>query len=499
MALLAIDAGTTHCKAGLFDEGGRLLALASRPTPHHKQGTHSAYDPQALWESTVAVIREVLASHTTERVTGVGLSSMAETGLLISPRSSEHRTHFVPWFDTRTIPQAESIAAATDVAARFLRTGMRPTFKCAVARLLWWREQDAALLEGAIWLSVADYLAYRLSGALATDYSLANRTYAFSLREKAWDHDWLHRWKLDSGLFPRLLPAGAVAGGVTPAAANATGIPAGASVTIAGHDHVCAAFAAGATTGGVLFDSMGTAETLVGAFAARALSDTDYRSGFTFGRQLTEETYYWMGGLSTSGGAVEWLRSILAGAPLSYEALDALLDSLPDEPTGILFLPYLAGSGSPHSDDRMPAVFAGLRREHGRAHLVRAVLEGAAYEMEWIRRAAQELPGVSATHIVAGGGGTRNRRWLQIKADISGLPVNVLSIEEATLRGAALLAGVAAGVYADAGEALAQCPPQPSYTLSPHPSRHTQYRRLFEEGYCRLQQPLRQTLTRLSR
>ncbi len=493
MTLLAIDAGTTHCKAGLFNESGRLLALASRATPQRQWRNQHRYDPDALWATTVAVVRDALQEAPAEPVAAVGISSMAESGLLLKPQHSAAATPFIPWFDRRTVPQAERIAANSDVRARFLETGQRPTFKCAVARLLWWQEQEPSVLEGAVWLSVADYLLYRLTGALHTDYSLAGRTYAFSLMEKDWDEAWLQSWGLAPGLFPEALPGGAVAGHVRRAAAAETGLPGGAAVTIAGHDHVCAAFAAGVTGGNTVFDSMGTAETLVGARRSRPLTETDYDSGFSFGHQAGGDGLYWMGGLSTAGGALDWMRRMVAEPPLAYDDLDALLRAIPDEPTGILFLPYLAGSGAPHSDDRMPAIFSGLRQEHGRAHLARAVLEGVTFELEWIRRAALRLPGVAMARIVAGGGGAGNSHWLQLKADISGLPVAILPVREATLVGAALLAGVAGGVYGNSREAARWTGTAGGRVIEPRPGRHEAYQPHFAR-YSALQEALRQAL-----
>lgn len=498
MKLLAVDAGTTHCKAGLFDEMGRLLAVSSRPTPLRTQGAYHSYDPEELWLRVAAAIADVTAHSKPEQIGALGVSSMAETGLLLSTANGAPRTSFVPWFDTRTIPQTEQIARDTDVAARFRRTGMRPTFKSAVMRLLWLRQQDAGLLSGAVWLSVADYLAFRLTGRLATDHSLAGRTYAYHLQEGQWDTDWLGEWKLGAGLFPAVQAAGSIVGQVTREGAASAGLLPGTPVTIAGHDHVCAAFAAYAIGAGTVFDSMGTAETLLGVLDARDLQEADFGSGFTFGRHVIPGAYYWMGGLSTSGGSVEWLRAVLGEPPLTYEALESLLETVPVQPTGILYFPYLAGSGSPHSNDRMRGVFAGLQRDHGRGHLLRAILEGTAYEMEWIRQAATTLGGVKADRLVAGGGGTRNRHWLQIKADVSGLPIVVLAVTETTLLGAALLAGMAGGAFETAADALAVVRRQRHERFEPHKERHRLYRRLFENGYRPLQEPLRYILPPLT-
>ena len=191
MTLLAIDAGTTHCKAGLFDEEGSALALATRPTPTQRSAEGYAYDPEALWQQVVRAIQDVLQQHPAT-VTGIGVSSMAETGLLLDD-TGVARTEFIPWFDRRTVPQADRLRRLCDIQERFYITGMRPSYKSAVAKLLWLQEQDAELLMGATWLSVADYLAFRLTGTRATDYSLAGRTYRHSHRQSAAGNRCRHR------------------------------------------------------------------------------------------------------------------------------------------------------------------------------------------------------------------------------------------------------------------------------------------------------------------
>ncbi|MFW6183412.1 MAG: FGGY-family carbohydrate kinase [Chloroflexota bacterium] len=491
MMLLAIDVGTTRCKVGLFDHQGRLLSLASRPTPSRRTPDGHAYDPEQLWQQLGAAIQDAGREQPLDGVTAVGVSSMAETGLLLAADGTE-RTPFIPWFDRRTLSTAEQLHRRVDVERRFYVTGARPSYKCAVSKLLWLQTREPQITRNATWLSVADYVVYRLSGALATDYSLATRTYAFDIDRKAWDTAWLREIGLPRHIFPEALPAGALVGQVTDAVATELDLPRGAPVVLGGHDHVCAAFAAGAVQPDTVFDSMGTAETLIGALTRRELRADDYNSGLTFGCHTARHRYYWMGGLSTSGGSLEWLRRVLGDPPLSYEALASLLETIPRQPSGIVYFPYLTGSGSPHRDEDVRAAFLGLDEEHGRADLLQAVLEGTAYEMEWIRRAAARATERSINHIVAAGGGARNRRWLQIKADVCGCPLSMLPTPEATLLGAALLAGLGSGVYNLEADALALPALHDNGRVEPDAGRHELYRRLYEDGYCRLQEPLRQ-------
>lgn len=497
--LLGIDLGTTHCKAGLFALDGRALYIASRESRAQRHpGGYSYYDPEGLWHCVESMLKEIEVWRQDQagrwgQPAAAGVAGMAETGLLFDPQRGAARTPFIPWFDSVATAQAEALRERFDVLERFCRTGLRPAFKYSLAKIIWLKELDAGLLEGAVWLGAADYLVYRLSGVLTTDYSLAGRTYAFRIDRKEWDSETLGRLGLSASLFPEARPSGKAGAGALPGL-EALGLAAGAPVAVAGHDHVCAMFAAQALGGmqaAPVFDSIGTAEALSGVFPERPLGVADFQAGFAFGVHSAPGSLYWMGGLSASGGSIEWLRSILGEAPLSYGELDALLESRPDTPTGILYFPYLAGSGSPHSDSRVRGAFVGLSAAHTRADLYQAVLEGTAQEAEFMRRTAEQVTGAPVERILSAGGGTRNRRWMQIKANVFGCPLDVLEQREATLLGAALLAGIGSGVYADSQAAAAHLGGCCLERFEPDADRHAAYRQLYSRGYLPMQEALR--------
>lgn len=498
--LLGIDVGTTHCKAGIFDQVGQLVRVTSRPTQSLKSPKgFFYYDPQELWINILAVIRETIQQIPAGQIAAVGIASMAETGMLVDRLSGAPRTDLIPWFDSAATPQAETLRKADDLLERFCRAGIRPNFKCSLAKVLWLRDQNANLLSGATWLMAADSVAFRLTGVMATDYSLAGRTYAFRIDQKVWDAPWLRFLGIDPGIFPLARPSSEPLGKVHRQAARDTGLVAGTPVVIAGHDHVCAAFSAGGQLPGQVFDSMGTAEAIEGVFAERPLNDADFRSGLVFGCHVVPGMNYWMGGLSASGGSVEWLRSALGDPALTYTDLAVLLDQAAPIPTGILYFPYLAGSGSPHSDLRVRAAFVGLDAAHTRADLARAVLEGTAYEIEFIRRVAEVTIGAIIDRIIVSGGGTRNQHWMQIKADVSGCRLEALDMPEATLLGAALLAGVGCGIYPDARAAAEVVDRSERTVYLPDPASHLAYSNYYQNGFLALQAPLRAAAQELAR
>ncbi len=491
--LMGIDAGTTHCKVALFTREGELAALASRTMKPHRDDTGAVFfDPEELWHSLIDASADAAAQAGHYRLSAIGVAGMAESGILVDRRDKAPLTSIIPWFDTSATPQATRLEQEFGAQEGFLRTGIYPSFKCSLAKLLWLKQVKDISFENALWLSVPDWITYRLSGEAATDYSLATRTYAFDINRLAWDTDSLRRLGLSPDLFPQVLPAGTPAGRVATDEFDVHGFPEGVPVAVCGHDHVCGSFAVGATEPGVIFDSMGTAEALIGSLPRSPLGLTEFESGLTFGCHVARDRNYWMCGLSFSGGSVEWLRGLLSSPALTYTQFESLVESVPDRPTGLLYFPYLAGSGAPHSDPFARAAFVGLSAGTTRADMARAVLEGAAFELETDRLAAVRTTGHSVRRIIAAGGGTRSRAWLQIKADVSGCQIEIPPVEETTLLGAALLAGIGSGVYAGEEEALAG--PRlagEGLQIQPNPENHTGYQKLFINGYQPLQEPLR--------
>ncbi len=496
--LLGIDIGTTNSKVGAYTVDGQSLRTVSRPTETFRDERlgYSFYDPERMWEGIRSAIAEVMESLEYNRVSAVGITSMAESGLLVDRSSGKPRSPFLPWFDTCSEPQAAFMKRESDPFERFVRSGLHGSFKLGLPKLLWLRDRFPEAFQGEepVWLSASGWIAYRLTGTFAFDYTLAARTYAFRIDRKEWDGEWLNHFGFSSSLFPKAAGSGSIIGTVGSAGQSA-GLPAGTPVGIAGHDHVAAALAVGAVKPGVVYDSMGTAETLVGTLDERELSRQDYEAGLSFGIHAANGRYFWMGGQPSSGGSVEWLRGLLGAPSLTYGEVLTLLEEAGGGgtgPTGVLYFPYLTGSSAPRPDSRMRAAFVGLSKEHGKGDLLKAALEGTAYQLEFIKRSAERLSGQPIERLLVVGGGTRNPHWLTVKADVTGCTLELPGIAEASLLGAALAAGIGAGVYADAEEAFAAVAEAgAARVIAPDPGRREQYRALYERGFKPLQEPLR--------
>lgn len=444
-ALVGIDLGTTHIKAGAFTLEGRLIARAERPTPTLRLPDGGAeYEPEALYTLTLEVLGEVI-THDLE-VLGVGVASMAEAGVLVGIDGAT-RGNALAWFDPRSHTQAAQLLERFGVRPFYARSGVVPSAKHGLSKLLWLRDERGVTLEGATWLHLAEYVAWRLTGERATTPTLAARTLAYDLERKAFDAALLDALELPNTLFPRLEEEGATVGH-----ARGTPFPAleGVAVTIAGHDHPCAALGAGVVQPLEALVSTGTAEAVLGVMDAPRLDGTALERRINQGPLPVPGLCALQAGASMSGGGVEWLRGAVLDA--SWDELEALLENS-TSPTGLLWLPHLAGSGAPSPQPLMRGTLTGFTPGTTRGQLARAALEGSAFELRRMLEGLEDVLDSRFAHITVTGGHTRSRAWTQLKADALGRPLEVLTMPEATLLGAALLGGVAGGVYTDALQA----------------------------------------------
>ncbi|MGQ9829529.1 MAG: FGGY-family carbohydrate kinase [Roseiflexus sp.] len=486
--LLGIDVGTTNIKALVFDLRGVCVSAAGVTTPVERPHLGWAeHDPHKLWQAVIDVIRTALAPlDNPQRVRGLAVASVGEAGVLINARG-EPVAPVIAWYDRRTVPYVQRWNAQGDPLETFRLTGMLPVPIYGIFKLQWLRDHAAeGYATATTWLHIADYIAFRLCGVRGTDYSLASRSMLFDLRARRWSDLMIDRAGLRRDLLPELVASGTRIGEVTSAAAAVTGLAPGTAVGAGGHDHVCGALAADVRRPGDCLDSMGTAEAVLlplddvlldkRLFVANVSSWTHV----TFGAHVARDRYYAGDGLFSSGAAVEWLRGLIApGAPLleASAEVETLAAATPPGSMGVLFLPHLSAGER--------GAFAGLTAGSGRAALARAVYEGLAFEWRHMLEHIEGMLGVHAATIRVIGGGTRLPVWLGIKADVLGRPLQVLDMDESVTLGAALLGGIAAGVYRDEDEAVGALQIR-ERTVAPNDAAHTQYERIYHEAFLRL-------------
>lgn len=471
--LVGIDAGTTHIRAVIYTATGRVVAQGSAPTPLSKpQPGWAQHDGDELWAALLAALRQAIAQlDDAQRIVGLAIASVGEAAV---PLDKHGRPTFaaLAWFDERTKTQAEWLAQHIGREQLFQLSGLHLDPMFGICKLLWLKQHHPeAFQRTARWLHIADYLAWRLCGEAATDYSLASRTLALDLRRLAWSEPLLQEIAIPAKLFQPLRASGSRLGAVTASASEASGLPQRCIVGVGGHDHIVGALAVGAWQSGTLLDSLGTAEALLLAqeqpLFDQRLAERGYSQGAMF---VDAPKYYVVGAMTTSGACVEWFRTSIAQGIGHAELIDEGETVAPGS-QGVRFFPQMRVGTPPVHSAYSRGAFFGLSPDTGTAVLYRAVLEGLAYDAGYAVSGLTDLPGASAvSRILAIGGSSRNHLLMQIKASVYQQPISVIDVEEAVSLGAAMLGGLAAGVYDTLEDALTQITLQlPCHRVEPDP------------------------------
>jgi xylulokinase len=489
---LGLDLGTSRVKAGLFDQAGRLHRLVRRVYPlHTPRPGWAEQDPADWWAATVACLQEILADGEAAQVEAMGLSGQAPGQVLVTSRG-EALGRALVWSDRRARAEAEWLAGQMTVAEAEAWTGFPfvPSATQPAARLLWLRQHRAAdWQQCAVVAQPKDYLIQRLTGQIVTDLNSGGGL--LHTPSGRYHPDYLRLLGVDPVKMPLALSPEAVVGQVLPEAAAHTGLLAGTPVVGGTIDAWCGILGCGGVVPGRAIDLAGTSEVVAVVTAGPVVGTQGIMSA------PLAEGLYWVGGpMQMGGAALDWLAGALYGGEGRYDWLEAEASTIEPGAEGLLFLPYLRGERAPHWDDRARAAFVGLTDRHGRGHCARAVYEGVAFAVADLLERCLVGSGLRRPRALrVSGGGASSALWNQIKADVTGLPVQSMAAESACL-GAAMLAAVGVAAFPGLQQA-ARSMVRPVATFAPRAEHRDLYAGLLAlwQG---LYPTLRATMSELS-
>ena len=423
--ILAIDLGTTNWKAALITHEGRIAQLVRIPTPVMQEDGCPCYEAAAVGDHLAGLLQQCPPGDRS-RIDLIALTGMAEAGLIVDRDTLSPLSNVWPWFDRRALPVYEETRADPRFAGRHERTGLPDSYKYGIYKLLTLLGTGRYDKSRVKWMGLVAYAASLFTGQCCEDVSIAARTDCVDLRRGCWDEPFLQSIGLDSGMFPALIPQGGLAGTLRE---DLYGIRAGTPVCIGGHDHVCASYASGALQQGGVFLSTGTAQVVLGPAHA-----PETASGLSYGPSPCFAPYTCLGSIQSAGGSVNfWKERLYPGE--DFATLLREVQAAP-VPSGLLYHPYLAGSGAPHLDPNACGTLIGLRDTTSRAGIIAAVYEGIAMETRYL----VETMGAQTGMLYCMGGLTRHTRYMQTLADVLSMTVCVPDMDEGTLYGAARLA-----------------------------------------------------------
>jgi len=441
--LVGLDVGTTGVKAVMISPDGEVLGRAEEEYPLSiPQPGWAEQDPEDWWRAVERIGWEG----------PVGLSGQMH-GLVLLDAAGEELRPAILWNDQRTGAECAEIEQTIGLERLIELTGNRALPGFTAPKLLWVRKH-----EPEVWARVAhvllpkDYVRFRLTGEHAIDAAEASGTLLFDVANRRWSGEVCEALGIPVEWLPPVCESTEI-GGAGDQQAGALGV--------------------GVVEPGPLSVVLGTSGVV---FAALDGYRADPQARVHVFCHAVPDTWEAMGVMLSAAGSLRWLRDVVGG---TYDELVAEAARWPAGTEGLTFLPYLQGERTPYADPSARAMFEGLSLRHDRGGLVRSVLEGVAYGL---RDSLELLRGLGVEPTVArvSGGGARSELWLRIVASVLGLPLERTAVEEGAAFGAALLGGVAAGVFADAREAVAACV-RVRDTVEPDP----EWQRVYEDGYAR--------------
>jgi xylulokinase len=460
-ALVGIDVGTTGVKAIAVSPNGDVLGRAERgyalsaPRPGW-----SEQDPEDWWQAAEAGLAEVSAGHD---VAGIGLAGQMH-GLVALDDADRVLRPAILWNDQRTGAECVEIEERVGLERLIALTGNRALTGFTAPKLLWLRHNEPETFAHIRHVLLPkDYVRLRLTGERAIDVADASGTLLLDVAGRRWSDDVLEALELPGAWLPPLLESPEISGRTA----------AGVVVAAGAGDQPAAALGVGIDRPGPVSVVLGTSGVVL---AVLPRYQADERARVHAFCHAVPGTWQAMGVMLSAAGSLQWLHDVVAPGV----DFDALLDEAARwEPgaDGLVFLPYLAGERTPHADPDARGAFVGLELRHDRGALVRAVLEGVAFGLRDSLELLRAL-GVQAHQGRVSGGGARGRLWLRIVASVLGMPLELTAVEEGSAFGAALLGGVAGGVFADVHEAVARCV-RVRDTVDPDPQWTGNYEELY--------------------
>lgn len=487
MSLGGLDIGSTGCKVTVYDEEGNYLYRTYRDYPvSRKTGEHEVM-AEDIWKG----VREVLAdagSHYPD-LKALGVTSFGESCVLLDEEDRPIRAVLL-YTDPRGSEECRELEAALGREKLERITGVAPHSMYSLPKLMWIRKHRPEQFGRAKRiLMMEDYIIYMLTGSAVIDYSLATRSMGFDIRALEWSQEVFQAAGIDSGLFSRPVRSGTPAGTVRPEMAKALGLPEGLLLVPAGHDQAAAAVGAGVFKADRAVDMAGTVECITPVFEGIPEDRRIYDGGYAIVPYVIPGNYVTYAFTFSGGALVSWFINNFAkeekrrAKELGCSVYELLEEGMKDGPTGILVLPHFAGAGTPYMDGGSKGAVVGLTLDHSASDLYRAMMEGVTYEMMLNMERLAEA-GIRPQKLRAAGGGAASAVWMQMKADMLNLPIVSLGNAEAGAAGCAMLAGVAAGVYKDLGEA-ARTMLKEKDTYLPRQEMHEAYQEYYEK-YRRL-------------
>ena len=473
---IGIDLGSTNIKAAIYDSGFQLIDRQSRPVNYIRDNGFVEFDAAAYYGDLVGLLTDMVKANDVSCVEEIAFTGQAES-LVVVGKDGKPLMNAISWMDERSTEECKVLAGQFDAATCEAVTGQMavlPTWPAT--KILWLKNNRPDVYENAAtYMLLKDYIVFCLTGQKVADMSIATFSFYFDIYKKTYWQEMLAAIGISESQLPALCEPCSVAGSLLADVADAMGLGVQTKVNVGTLDHFAGMIGTGNIHKGGITLSTGT----VMALATMSSAEEGKNTGIAMHYGFIPNTYVMLPVAESGGVSLEWFkRSCMT---VDYDTMNAELAKRGSNE--LLFLPYLVGTNAPEFDAEANGVFWGLRQEHDAIDMAGAVMEGVAFVL---RKNCDHIAanGVKLSAIIATGGGAKSPIWCQMQADITGLPVAVPKEKEAACLGAAMIAAVSDGRFADYESAVSHCVAL-LHRYEPNPTEHTEkkYRR-----FCALYQ-----------
>lgn len=484
MAYIGLDVGTTGVKATVITAEG--VGVASAYGEYNLRFPRPGWvemRPSDVWAAVKLVLGRVCAS-TDEKIEAIATASFGEAAVLMD-KNGETVCDSIFYTDVRGADMLDELRRTVDPAALELRTGMPINYMYTLPKLMWLRKNRPGTLErtGKMML-YGSYVEYMLTGVAAIDASLASRSLMFDRERLCWDKEVCEKFGIDPAWLPEFVPAGEIIGKVRPDVADEVGLSRDAVVVSGVHDQIAAALGCGALKHGDVADGIGSAECLIAPLPENPDYPAMFKGNICAEPHAAPGRCVALAFTNAAGAALKWYRDnfepeLRRECERTGENAYAVLNArMSDEPSPLLMLPYLAGTGTPYMDGEATGMIAGLTLASTRMDIYRAIYEGMNFELRVNLELLRDT-GFKVNALTAGGGGASSEA-LRIKAEILNTPIWTLKNRQSGTVGMAMLCSVAMGRFASFGQA-AEALVKRDTLIEPT----GKYRALYEDKYGR--------------
>lgn len=491
--LLGIDIGTSGTKTVLFDESGNSLASAVEEYPLYQPEIGWAeQDPRDWWNAVCATVKEVInrSGISSGDIKGVGLSGQMHGAVLLD-RDNHVLRKAIIWCDQRSHKECGQITTLVGREKLVQITANPALTGFTASKVMWVKNHEPHNYEKIRKVLLPkDYIRYMLTGEFATEVSDASGMQYMNIQKRQWSDEVLERLGVEKQWLGELYESQEITGRISQKAAELTGLKEGTPVAGGAGDQAAGAVGSGIVNKGSISSTIGTSG-VVFAFSDRVTIDPAGRV-HTFCHAVPD-TWHVMGVTQGAGLSLKWFRDnfcieekrtaeLMQVDP--YVLMDREAEKVAPGSDGLIYLPYLMGERTPHLDPNARGVFFGLSAKHEKPNLLRALMEGVVFSLRDCLEIIKEM-GIEINEVRASGGGGKSILWRQMQADIFGTDVYTVNSSEAPALGAALLAGVGAGVYGSVQEACTatiELKNRQRADMNLH-SRYNQYYRIYKELY----------------